>query len=70
MEINDWRRLKLDHPLDENIFRVLSEELKFTKLTKVQNAVIPLFLKNKDVIVKVDLHLKRRVLGLARLCLT
>lgn len=50
---SDWRKFKLSIPINEKIHNVLENELKFTKLTKVQNSVIPIFTKNKDVIVKV-----------------
>ena len=53
MEECDWRKLKLPTQIEEKIFGVIENELKFTKLTKVQNAVIPIFTKNTDVIVKV-----------------
>jgi len=48
-----WRNLKLSNPLHNKIYDVIENELKFNQLTKVQNSVIPIFTKNKDVIVKV-----------------
>jgi superfamily II DNA/RNA helicase len=50
---SDWRKLKLSTPLHNKIHDVIENELKFNQLTKVQNSVIPIFTKNKDVIVKV-----------------
>ena len=38
--------------LDPGVVDVLSGQFGFDRVTKVQNAVIPLFLQNKDVCVK------------------
>ncbi len=43
----------LNYSLNPQILSVIEEEFKFDKITKVQNSVIPYFVKNKDVIVKV-----------------
>ena len=53
MNDSDWRKLILPYPINEKIFEVIENELNFKQLTKVQNSVIPIFTKNKDVIVKV-----------------
>ena len=50
---SDWRKLILPNPINEKILHVIENELNFKQLTKVQNSVIPIFTKNKDVIVKV-----------------
>jgi superfamily II DNA/RNA helicase len=47
-----WKDFQKNHNIDENIIKAIDEEFKFDKITKVQNIVIPLFIKNKDVIVK------------------
>ena len=38
--------------LSEPVLKLISDEFGFEKVTKVQSAVIPLFLTNKDVCVK------------------
>ena len=38
--------------LDDRVVKVVNEKFGFSQVTKVQNAVIPLFLSNKDVCVK------------------
>ena len=38
--------------LDPRVTRIVNEKFGFSRVTKVQNAVIPLFLSNKDVCVK------------------
>jgi ATP-dependent RNA helicase DDX55/SPB4 len=52
MNDSDWRKLKLTTPINEKLYEVIEKELNFKQLTKVQNSVIPIFSKNKDVIVK------------------
>jgi ATP-dependent RNA helicase DDX55/SPB4 len=47
-----WKQFGEINKIDTNIINVIENELKFDKITKVQNVVIPHFLKNKDVIVK------------------
>lgn len=47
-----WRQFQTKHNIDDNIINVIENEFKFDKITKVQNVVIPEFIKNKDVIVK------------------
>ena len=47
-----WRQFQTLYNVDENIIKVIESEFNFDKITKVQNVVIPEFLKNKDVIVK------------------
>ena len=51
--MNEWNTLKLSSHLTT---RVVSD-LSFSSPTRVQNAVIPLFLGNKDVCVKVSTEL-------------
>ena len=38
--------------LDDEVLSVMRDKFGFEKVTKVQNAVVPLFLSNKDVCVK------------------
>jgi ATP-dependent RNA helicase DDX55/SPB4 len=47
-----WKEFQTINNIDENIIKIIEEELKFDNITKVQNVVIPQFIKNKDVIVK------------------
>jgi ATP-dependent RNA helicase DDX55/SPB4 len=47
-----WRQFQTINKVDENIIKVIETVFQFDKITKVQNVVIPEFLKNKDVIVK------------------
>ncbi len=47
--LSKWRDFK---ELDEQVLSVLEDKLKFENVTKVQKAVIPLFMHNKDVCVK------------------
>jgi len=39
-------------PLEPSLLKVLTEDMKFPKVTKTQMAVIPLLTSNKDVCVK------------------
>lgn len=47
-----WKEFQTRHSINDSIINVIENEFKFDKITKVQNIVIPLFIKNKDVIVK------------------
>lgn len=47
-----WREFQEKYKFDNSLIKVIEEDMKFDKITKVQNVVIPNFLKNKDVIVK------------------
>jgi ATP-dependent RNA helicase DDX55/SPB4 len=47
-----WQDFQVKHGIDKSIIDVVVNEFKFDKITKVQNIVIPLFIKHKDVIVK------------------
>lgn len=47
-----WREFSKIYGINESIINIIENELKFDKITKVQNVVIPQFIKNKDVIVK------------------
>ena len=69
MADSDWKKLSQTTPLHEKILEVLEKELNFTKITRVQNAVIPIFAKNNDVIVKVINFIKRHVLAQEKLFL-
>ncbi len=47
-----WKDFNESNGIDEKITNILTKELKFDKITKVQHEVIPRFSKNQDVIVK------------------
>jgi ATP-dependent RNA helicase DDX55/SPB4 len=47
-----WNEFKLEYNIDERLDNVMKDGLGFDKITKVQQAVIPHFIRNKDVIVK------------------
>lgn len=47
-----WDEFCSNHKIDSRLAQILTEDLKFTKITKVQYEVIPRFSKNQDVIVK------------------
>jgi len=47
-----WKQFQEKYNLNTCITKVIEEDMKFDKITKVQNVVIPNFLKNRDVIVK------------------
>jgi ATP-dependent RNA helicase DDX55/SPB4 len=47
-----WNWLSPSLSVDKRILDVVTETLQFSKVTRVQAAVIPLFLGNKDVCVK------------------
>jgi ATP-dependent RNA helicase DDX55/SPB4 len=47
-----WNEFQKKNEIDQSIIDVINDEFKFDKITKVQNIVIPLFIKHKDVIVK------------------
>lgn len=47
-----WQEFKNKYSINDEIIKIIEEDFKFDKITKVQNIVIPEFLKNKDVIVK------------------
>jgi superfamily II DNA/RNA helicase len=47
-----WKEFQEKYKLNISLIKVIEEDMKFDKITKVQNVVIPNFLKNKDVIVK------------------
>jgi len=53
--LTDWQLFNknLKNGLNDRVIKVIEEGLKFNQITKVQNSVIPYFIKNKDVIVKV-----------------
>lgn len=48
-----WKEFQKKHKIDSMIDNVITQELKFDKVTKVQNIAIPYFIQNKDVVVKV-----------------
>jgi len=54
--ISDWKlfNMTLKNAINTQIINVLENGFKFSQITKVQNSVIPYFIKNKDVIVKVS----------------
>ena len=47
-----WQDFQKKYSINEKITEVIQEDMKFDKITKVQNVVIPNFIKNRDVIVK------------------
>lgn len=47
-----WKEFQNKYLINEKIISVIDEDMKFDKITKVQNVVIPNFIKNRDVIVK------------------
>ncbi len=49
---NMWRTFQKQHKISDIIINCIENEFKFNNITKVQNIVIPYFIKNKDVIVK------------------
>jgi ATP-dependent RNA helicase DDX55/SPB4 len=47
-----WQDFQTTNGIDKSITEVVTNEFGFDKITKVQNIVIPLFIRHKDVIVK------------------
>lgn len=47
-----WNSFNKKNEINSNLTKVIEEEFKFDKITIVQSEVIPIFSKNKDVIVK------------------
>jgi len=54
-KLSDWKifNRNLNNTISTDLISAIEDEFKFTKITRVQNVVIPYFIKNKDVIVKV-----------------
>ncbi len=48
----DWQKLR--GAVDNRLLDVIKEDFKFTNMTPVQSATIPLFIANKDVAVEVN----------------
>ena len=57
--LSDWQLFNISHKnvIKPQILNIIQEGFKFNQITKVQNSVIPYFIQNKDVIVKVIVNI-------------